>query len=230
MATIKLPEDVFREKRKPKNPIKFNITLNEEQKEAKRIILNSTISLIKGHAGSGKSLLAAQIALDLLFTREVEKIIITRALVVSGNEQVGILPGDIKDKLAPFTAPVYDNMYRLYEKVKIDNIIEEGKIEVIPFAFMRGRNLTNSIVIVDEAQNATDHQMEMIITRLCQGSKMIICGDTGQIDLRNKKESGLFFLNKIADQVPGVSVINLKTNHRHEIVEPILKVYEQIRD
>jgi phosphate starvation-inducible PhoH-like protein len=214
------------QKRKPKNPIKFQVTLNEEQKETKAAILNNKITVVKGQAGSGKSLVAAQVALDLLFRREVEKIILTRPAVTSG-EEIGYLPGDKDAKLAPYTAAIYDNMYRLYSKEKIDKEITEGRIEVIPLAFMRGRNLTNSCVVVDEAQNITSHQFELLLGRICVGTKMIICGDNSQIDLKNKKESGFHFICTNFKEVSGFEVITLKKNHRDPIVEEILNIYRQ---
>lgn len=221
-------DDIFIEKKKPKNPIKFNIQLNEEQKEAKRIILENDITVITGQAGSGKTLVAVQTALDQLFVKNYEKIIIARP-VVTAKEDIGFLPGGIKQKLDPFVSPIYDNAYRLYDKVKIDKDFEDGKIEIIPFAFMRGRNFTNSFIIVDEAQNVTDEQMSMVISRLCNGSKMVIVGDTSQIDLKNKKDSGMFFLAKqVAGTVPGVASVSLKTNHRHPIVESVLAMYKEI--
>lgn len=218
------------QKRKPKNPIKFQISLNEEQKEAKSLIVNNTITILTGQAGSGKTLVACQAALDALFTGEVEKIVVARP-VVTAKEEIGFLPGSMKDKLDPFIAPVFDNLHRLYNKEKIDSLIQENIIEIIPIAFMRGRNFSNSFVILDEAQNITDSQLELIIGRLCVGSKMVISGDVSQIDLKNKKESGLFFFNKaIAGQVEGVAAMHLKTNHRHPIIEPILNIYKQLRD
>jgi phosphate starvation-inducible PhoH-like protein len=230
MIQPELTKKISSEKRKPKNPIKFQVQLNEEQKEAKAVILNNTITLLTGKAGSGKTLLACQIALDALFNREVEKIIITRP-VVTAKEEIGFLPGNIKDKLDPFVAPIFDNLYRLYSKEKIDKIVQDGELEIIPVAFMRGRNFTNCYAILDEAQNITDQQLELIIGRLCNGSKMLICGDTSQIDLKNRKDSGLFFFNKaIANSVEGVASIDLKTNHRHPILEPILDIYKQLRD
>lgn len=217
------------QKRKPKNPIHFQIQLNDEQKEAKRAILDNTITVLKGSAGSGKSMVAAQCALDLLFRRDVEKIVITRPTVTSG-EEVGFLPGGIDDKLAPFTAPVYDNMYRIYNKEKIDKCLQEGLIEVIPLAFMRGRNLSNCCVVVDEAQNITHRQMELLLGRLCNGSKMIVCGDVAQIDLKDKKTSGFDFICKNFKDVKGFSLYTLKTNHRHPIVEDVLNIYQEYRD
>ena len=164
--------DKFKEKRKPKNPIKFNVSLDQEQKHAKALILENTVTVLTGAAGSGKTLVACQAGLDLLFNREVEKIIVARP-VVTAKEDIGFLPGGLKDKLDPFIAPIYDNMYRLYNKEKIDKEFQEGRIEIIPFAFMRGRNFSNCFVILDEAQNITDTQMELAITRLCDGSKKI---------------------------------------------------------
>jgi phosphate starvation-inducible PhoH-like protein len=216
-------------KRKPKGPIKFQVTLTEEQKQAKATILENTITVLKGSAGSGKSMVAAQVALDLLFRREIQKIVLTRPAVTSG-EEIGFLPGDKDAKLAPYTAAIYDNMYRLYKKDLIDKHIAEGTIEVIPLAFMRGRNLSDCLVVVDEAQNITHRQMELLLGRLCNGARMILCGDVAQIDLRDKKQSGFDFVVKRLTVIPGFAVITLKTNHRHDIVEPILNVYNEYRD
>ena len=212
-------------KKSPKNPIKFLIPLNEEQKQAKSIILDNKITVLKGQAGSGKSMLAAQIALDLLFRKEIERIILTRPAVTSG-EDIGFLPGTKEDKLAPYTAAIYDNMYRLYNKEKIDKELIDGRIEVIPLAFMRGRNLSNCLVVVDEAQNITNRQMELLLGRLCVGTKMIICGDGAQIDLKDRKMSGFHFICTNFKEVPGFEVVTLKTNHRDPIVENILEIYK----
>jgi len=217
-------------KKKPKGPIKFQIQLNEEQKTTKSIILSNVITIVTGQAGSGKTLVACQAALDSLFTKEVERIIVARP-VVTAKEDIGFLPGGLKDKLDPYIAPIYDNLYRLYDKTKIDNLFMEGKIEIIPFAFMRGRNFSNAFIILDEAQNVTDSQMEMAISRLCEGSKMVIVGDVGQIDLKEKKDSGLIYLNKaVPGIVKGVATVHLSHNHRHPIVEQVINVYKQIRN
>ena len=212
-------------KKSPKNPIRFLVNLNEEQKQAKQVILDNKITVIKGQAGSGKSLVAAQVALDLLFRREVEKVILTRPAVTSG-EEIGFLPGSKEDKLAPYTAAIYDNMYRLYNKEKIDKCVLEGQIEVIPLAFMRGRNLTNCCVVVDEGQNITHRQMELLLGRICKDTKMIVCGDVQQIDLKDKKLSGFNFICTNFKEVPGFEVVVLKTNHRDPIVEKILEIYK----
>jgi phosphate starvation-inducible PhoH-like protein len=221
-------DEVFTQKRKPKNPIKFNLQLNEEQKQAKALIIENPVVVLKGMAGSGKTLVAVQAALDMLFSREVEKIIITRPTVA--KEDLGFLPGDLKEKMDPWLAPIYHNLYMLYGKDKVDKELEYGNIEIVPFAFMRGRTFVNAFVIVDEAQNVTHDQMETVLGRLGKGSKMVICGDLAQIDLKIKKETGFSFLTRIEEQVKGFKVFALQANHRHEIVTPILKVYQDFRD
>jgi len=228
MASNHHTDEVFVSKRRPKGPIKFNVTLNDEQKEAKASILNSPITVLKGMAGSGKTLVATQVGLDLLFRKEVKKIIITRPTV--SKEDIGFLPGDIREKMDPWLAPIYHNLYMLYSKEKVDRELEKGNIEIVPFAFMRGRTFLNSFVIVDEAQNVTHTQMETVIGRLGIGSKMVICGDIAQIDLKDKRETGFSFLARIEEQVEGFITHSLQHNHRHDIVAPILKVYKTFRD
>jgi phosphate starvation-inducible PhoH-like protein len=221
-------DDVFVQKRKPKNPIKFNVVLNTEQKQAKSLILDNPITVIKGMAGSGKTLVAVQCALDMFFNKQVEKIVISRPTV--SKEDIGFLPGDIREKMDPWLAPIYHNLYMLYSKEKVDKHLENGDIEIVPFAFMRGRTFVDAFVIVDEAQNVTHPQMETVIGRLGKNSKMVICGDIAQIDLKNKKESGFTFLYRLEENVKGFKTISLETNHRHEIVAPILEVYKLFRD
>lgn len=221
-------DEVFVQKRRPKNPIKFNVQLNDEQKEAKQKIIESPITVLKGMAGSGKTLVATQVALDMLFTKQVQKIIITRPTV--SKEDIGFLPGDLQAKMDPWLAPIYHNLYMLYSEEKVKKELEVGNIEIVPFAFMRGRTFLNSFVIVDEAQNVTHNQMETVIGRLGKHSKMVICGDMAQIDLKDKRETGFSFLSRIEEQVEGFKTATLLQNHRHEIVSPILKVYETFRD
>ena len=217
-------DEIFQEKRKPKNPIKFKIELNQEQKEAKSKILENTVTLLAGSAGSGKTLLACQIALEKLFMKEIEKIIITRPTV--SKEEIGFLPGDLREKMDPWVQPIYQNMYALYDRVKIEKHIEEGDIEIVPVSFMRGRTFLDSMVIVDEAQNVTHEQMEMIVTRLGLRSKMIICGDDNQVDLKNKRDSGFRFLYTASKKIKNLAAISLKTNHRNPIVEDLIIYYE----
>lgn len=218
-------DEVFRQKRIVKNPIKFNIPLNEEQKLAKDQILNHTVTVLAGKAGSGKTLLACQVALDGLFRRHYEKIIITRPTV--SKEEIGFLPGDLHQKMDPWVQPIYQNMYLLYGKERVDPFIKEGKIEIVPVAFMRGRTFLDSCVIVDEAQNVTMTQMEMIATRIGLRSKMIVCGDDAQVDLKNRKDSGFKFLYNAAHKVKDLAAITLYENHRHQVVDDLVKVYEE---
>ena len=221
-------DDVYVPKKRPKKPIKFNVHLNEEQKQAKALILDNPITVLKGMAGSGKTLIATQVALDLLFTKQVDKIIITRPTV--SKEDIGFLPGDIREKMDPWLAPIYHNLYMLYNKDKVDKELENGNIEIVPFAFMRGRTFVDSFVIVDEAQNVTHNQMETVIGRLGKGSKMVICGDMAQIDLKDRRETGFSFLARLEENVEGFKTASLEQNHRHSIVSPILEVYKTFRD
>ncbi len=221
-------KQIFKEKRKPKNPITFKLTLNEEQKVAKQLILDNPVVLLKGMAGSGKTLVACQVALDMVFKKDVERIIITRPTVA--KEEIGFLPGDLKEKMDPWLAPIYANLYMLYDKAKVDKMIQDQTIEIVPFAFMRGRTFPDAFVIVDECQNITHGQTEMILGRLGKGGKMVFCGDITQTDLKNKKDSGIGFFTRLEENIKGVKIVTLKTNHRHEIVEPILHLYSEYRD
>ena len=228
MSSNNFHDEVFVEKRRPKNPIKFKIQLNEEQKEAKKLILENPITVLKGMAGSGKTLVATQVALDLLFTKRIDKVIITRPTVA--KEEIGFLPGDLQAKMDPWLAPIYHNLFMLYSEEKVKKEMEAGNIEIVPFAFMRGRTFLNSFVIVDEAQNVTHSQMETVIGRLGKNAKMCICGDMAQIDLRDKRETGFSFLSRLEEQVEGFVTHSLVKNHRHDIVAPLLKVYKTFRD
>jgi phosphate starvation-inducible PhoH-like protein len=225
MPVKKHDDDTFREKRIIKNPITFKVHLNDEQKIAKETILKNTVSLLAGRAGSGKTLLACQIGLDGLFRRRFEKIIITRPTV--SKEEIGFLPGDLHQKMDPWVQPIYQNMYILYGKERIDPYIQSGQIEIVPLSFMRGRTFLDSLVIVDEAQNVTNEQMEMIVTRVGLRSQMIICGDDGQVDLKNKSESGFKFLYNCARKIKNLTAITLTTNHRDPIVDDLIQVYEE---
>ena len=209
---------------------KFRIQLNGEQKKAKTVILNNTISVLHGKAGSGKTLLACQIALDGLFKKEFDKIIITRPTV--SKEDIGFLPGDIREKLDPWVQPIYQNFYTLLGKEKrelVEKWINDGTLEILPVSFMRGITFMDACVIVDEAQNITDEQMEMIVTRTGLRSKVIICGDVSQIDLKHKGDSGFRFMCECSETVPGMVSIELKENHRHEIVDYLIDAYERKR-
>jgi phosphate starvation-inducible PhoH-like protein len=210
-----------------KNKINFNIQLNEEQKKIKAQALNDAVSVFVGKAGSGKTLLATQIALEYLFYREVERIIITRPTV--SNEDIGFLPGSIKEKMDPWLSPIQSNMYMLYSKEKVDKLMNENTIEIAPISFLRGRTFVNACVIVDESQNVTRTQMEMILSRLGLNSKMILTGDVSQTDLKNKKDSGLPYLFNMTNAIEGLGVYELLTNHRHPIVDNILNYFQELK-
>ena len=212
-------QDVSAISRSPKS-IKYNIQLNDEQKAAKATILENTITLVTGKAGSGKTATVVQTALDQLFKKNYKRIIITRPLVTAG-EELGILPGDIDDKLGPYLRPVTDMVTSVYNHAKVSELMKEGKIEIIPFGLMRGLNLDDAFIIADEIQNTTYTQLKLLMTRLTKNSKLVLCGDIDQIDLVNEKLSGFHMLQKL-EGVPGYGKVVLLHNHRHEIVDYIL--------
>jgi len=216
-------KEIFREKKVVKNPIKFKVSLNEEQKEAKQLIIDNTITLLAGQAGSGKTLLACQVALDGLIRRIYQKVIITRPTV--SKEDIGFLPGDLREKMDPWVQPIYQNFFTLYDKAKVEKFIKDGKIEIVPVSFMRGRTFLDSCVIVDEAQNVTHEQMEMIVTRLGLRSRMMVCGDQHQTDLKKKSDSGFKYLYKASRKIKNLEAITLNSNHRNEIVEDLRDYY-----
>jgi len=214
---------------KPKNNKKsyrFLLPLNEEQKLAKAKILEHDISIIIGKAGSGKTLLACQIALQMVMEKQCQRIVITRPTI--SKEDLGFLPGGIDEKMDPWVAPIYGNMYQLLKRDRVETMIKNDLIEIVPVSYMRGRTFTNSCIIVDEAQNLTHDQTLMILQRIGQGSKMMFCGDTDQIDLQKYGSTGLKFLQSV-DSIDRMHTINLLENHRHPILESVLKVYENYK-
>lgn len=231
MASKPHTDPVYKEKKILKGPIKFNIQLNEEQKLAKEQIYHNTITVLKGKAGSAKTLLACNVALDMLFKKEIEKIYIGRPFVYAENEPLGILPGGIQEKLIGLTTPIIDNMYTLSGKEKIDKLIADGVIIILPLAFLRGLTWNRAIIILDEMQNATLSQTYTALSRLGKNSKIIVTGDMAQCDLKNKKDSGFDFFKKLETEgLPGIKIITLESNHRHELVESISKIYDSYRD
>lgn len=208
-------------KRKPKGDISFEIVLNEEQKLAKAEIIKRAYSFIIGRAGTGKTLLACQIALDLLFKREVDRIIITRPSVAT--EENGFLPGTLKEKMEPWLVPIRSNMLKVYpKKDKLEKLEEDREIEMVSIGHFRGRTFDNAIVIVDEFQNLTKEQLSMAVGRLGKGSKMIFCGDSSQIDLKRGVESAI----KASSNVPNSDhtfTVTLQENHRHEAIDYIMQ-------
>ncbi|MHA2084094.1 MAG: PhoH family protein, partial [Candidatus Thorarchaeota archaeon] len=171
------------EKIPPKGAVKFSITLSEEQKLAKSEVLKHPFNFIVGKAGSGKTLLACQIALDMFFKRTINKIIITRPTV--STEDNGFLPGSEKEKMEPWLVPIRSNMRKVYNKPPVlEKLEQEEDIELVSLAHFRGRTFEDSVIIVDEFQNLTKSQLNMALGRLGKNSTMIFCGDNQQIDLR----------------------------------------------
>jgi phosphate starvation-inducible PhoH-like protein len=212
-------------KQKKKGPIKFDLELNEEQKKGKAVIINSDITIVRGNAGSGKTLLACQAGLDGFFRGDYQRLILARPAVTAG-EDLGFLPGDKKEKLLEFIQPILDNLNQLYgsSKIKRDKIekhMEAEEIQLMSVGHLRGRTFTNAFVIVDEAQNLTEKQMEMVVTRLGVGSKMVITGDLKQQDL--KGASGLGKLLLLVEKISKLNKVDLEMNHRSGIVKDLLE-------
>ena len=214
-------------KREPKGQINFKLQLTKEQKEAKAKILNSTINILSGVAGTSKTFLACQIALDLHFSNrnKYERITIMRPMV--GTEDMGHLPGTLEEKIDPWMIPIRENLYNLYDKAKIDKMFREGDIRPLPLQYCQGVTFTNEIVIIDEAQNATAQQFEMILTRLGKGSKMIFTGDPNQIQLKHKTRSGFGRLIEIVPYIGQMSHTKLIENYRDPIVREIIQKYNK---
>ena len=183
-----------------------------------------------GPAGTGKSYLAVAKGVELLKSNQVEKIVLSRPAVEAG-ENLGFLPGDMKDKVDPYLRPIYDALYEMMPFDKVEKKILNGEIEIAPLAFMRGRTFQNSFVIIDEAQNTTPIQMKMILTRIGEGSKMIVNGDLSQVDIPNGIESGLSTAIKTLREVKFIKLIKLSEKDviRHPIVAEIIKAYDKKR-
>ncbi len=181
-----------------------------------------------GPAGTGKTYLSVAFALAALDANEVDRIILCRPAVEAG-ESLGFLPGDLKDKVDPYLAPLYDSLHTLYSESKLSQLLKNKVIEVVPLAYMRGRTLDNAYMILDEAQNATPLQMKMFLTRLGVGSKSIITGDVTQVDLQNPKESGLLQASDILRGVEGIGFVMLdeKDVVRHPLVMKIIQAYDK---
>ena len=214
-----------KEKTPPKNDIKYSITLSEEQKQAKAKIIETPFNFLLGQAGSGKTLLAVQIALDMFFKRQVNKIIITRPTV--SNEDNGFLPGSLAEKMDPWLVPIRSNMRKVYNKPEIlDKMEKEENIELVSLSHFRGRTFDNAICIVDEFQNLTKQQLQMVLSRLGKDSIMILTGDKHQVDLKFKNDSAIHEVPKIKESI-FVNEIILKDNHRHEALTEILRLLNE---
>ena len=197
------------------------------QKEYCRLLRAREVVFGLGPAGTGKTYMAVAKAVESLKKREVERIVLSRPAVEAG-ERLGFLPGDMKEKVDPYLRPLYDALYDMMQSDKVDRMLTSGEIEIAPLAFMRGRTLSESYVIIDEAQNTTPVQMKMVLTRLGQGSRMVITGDLSQIDLPDNQPSGLADAVDRLQGVEGVGIIHLSGNDvvRHPVVARILQAYE----
>jgi|TARA_B110000908_G_C10062370_1_gene361235 phosphate starvation-inducible PhoH-like protein len=206
----------------PKGSVKFTLTLSPEQKIAKTEILKYPFNFIVGKAGSGKTLLAVQVALDQFFKKQINKIVITRPTVAT--EDNGFLPGSEKEKMEPWLVPIRSNMRKIYNKPdKLEGMEKDESIELVSLAHFRGRTFDNAIVIVDEFQNLTRSQLAMAIGRLGKDSKMIFCGDSYQMDLKDKNYSAYHDMAKLVNSKFVYKCI-LQDNHRHESIDELLEL------
>ena len=214
-----------------KTPKKSVIPRSEKQKNYVRALKESDIVISAGPAGTGKTFLAVAVGLTMLLEKKIERIILSRPAVEAG-ERLGFLPGDMREKVDPYLRPLYDSLYDLLDFEKIQKKIEIGDIEIAPLAFMRGRTLKNSFAILDEAQNATDTQIKMFLTRIGENSKIVINGDPSQIDLPNKNLSGLNRSKKILGNLSEISIIDFDHSDvvRHPLVSKIVKAYSDIKN
>ena len=209
-----------------KTPKKSVIPHSEKQKKYVRALKENEIIISAGPAGTGKTFLAVAVALTMLLEKKIERIILSRPAVEAG-ERLGFLPGDMREKVDPYLRPLYDSFYDLLDYEKIQKKIEIGDIEIAPLAFMRGRTLKNSFAILDEAQNATDTQIKMFLTRIGENSKIVINGDPSQIDLPKKSSSGLTKTKKLLGHLNEISFVDFDHTDvvRHPLVSKIVKAY-----
>jgi phosphate starvation-inducible PhoH-like protein len=199
------------------------------QKRYVDAVRESTITFAIGPAGTGKSYLAVALAVQALQAKQVNRIILTRPAVEAG-ERLGFLPGDVLAKVDPYLRPLYDALYDMVEPDAVSRLMERGTIEVAPLAYMRGRTLNDSFIILDEAQNTTAEQMKMFLTRLGFGSKAVVTGDVTQIDLPDGRgRSGLLVVRSVLEDIDGLVFVELGSGDvvRHRIVQDIVDAYER---
>ena len=211
-----------------KTPKRSVIPRSKKQKEYVKALKTNQIIMSLGPAGTGKTYLAVSAALSMLLEKKVERIILSRPAVEAG-EKLGFLPGDMKEKIDPYLRPLYDSLHDMFDYDKIQRKIESGEIEIAPLAFMRGRTLKNCFAILDEAQNATQTQIKMFLTRIGENSKLVVNGDPSQIDLLNKSHSGLVQSQNILKGIKEISIINFDQNDviRHPLVTKIVEAYKK---
>ena len=211
-----------------KTPKKSVIARSEKQSDYIKALKENDIVMSLGPAGTGKSFLAVSVAITLLMEKKIDRVILSRPAVEAG-EKLGFLPGDMKEKVDPYLRPLYDALYELFGVDKIDKKIETGEIEIAPLAFMRGRTLKNCFAILDEAQNATETQIKMFLTRIGENSKLVVNGDPSQIDLINKRDSGLIKSRNILKDLSEIKIIEFDHNDvvRHPLVTKIIRAYQK---
>ena len=214
-----------------KTPKKSVIARSQKQSDYIKALRENDIVMALGPAGTGKSFLAVSVAITLLMEKKVERVILSRPAVEAG-EKLGFLPGDMKEKVDPYLRPLYDALYELFGFEKIDKKIESGEIEIAPLAFMRGRTLKNCFAILDEAQNATETQIKMFLTRIGENSKLVVNGDPSQVDLINKAHSGLTKSKNILSQIEEVKIVEFDHSDvvRHPLVSKIIRAYQNKAD
>ncbi len=212
-----------------KTPRKSVIARSDKQSDYIKALKENDIVMALGPAGTGKSFLAVSVAVTLLMEKKIERVILSRPAVEAG-EKLGFLPGDMKEKVDPYLRPLYDALYELFGADKIDKKIESGEIEIAPLAFMRGRTLKNCFAILDEAQNATETQIKMFLTRIGENSKLVVNGDPSQIDLINKSQSGLIKSRDILKDLSEIKIIEFDHTDvaRHPLVSKIIRAYQKI--
>ena len=211
-----------------KTPKKSVIARSEKQSEYIKALKENDIVMSLGPAGTGKSFLAVSVAVTLLMEKKIDRVILSRPAVEAG-EKLGFLPGDMKEKVDPYLRPLYDALYELFGADKIDKKIETGEIEIAPLAFMRGRTLKNCFAILDEAQNATETQIKMFLTRIGENSKLVVNGDPSQVDLINKSYSGLIKSKNILKDLKEIKIIEFDHTDvvRHPLVSKIIRAYQK---
>ena len=214
-----------------KTPRKSVIARSQKQSDYIQHLRESDIVMALGPAGTGKSFLAVSVAITMLMEKKVERVILSRPAVEAG-EKLGFLPGDMKEKVDPYLRPLYDALYELFGFEKKDKKIETGEIEIAPLAFMRGRTLKNCFAILDEAQNATETQIKMFLTRIGENSKLVVNGDPSQVDLINKSHSGLLKSKNILSNIKEIKIVEFDHNDvvRHPLVSKIIKAYKKKAD
>lgn len=218
-------QEVFKQKKRPKNPIKYKIKLSEEQKEATQVIHDNDVTILYGKAGTSKTTVASLYAIDALAKGDVERVTLIRPTVATEN--IGFLPGSADDKLKPWFTPVIENLYDIADRASVDKNLEEGRIRLFALQFAQGVNFKREIIIFEEAENATDDQISMAMTRLCEGAKLIFTGDVAQIQLKNKKDSGFSKLLSLCSQLDRMGCYELKENRRIKIVQDFIELWQK---